>query len=103
MKLEGERLGDQESISKCLQVEMSGQPDKRDVGAFYSPLPLRESTRWGVRDPDMSGSGVRHVRQTSLEPCQGTRQVRLQALTRDKDERANIYGSGARHIRLTSL
>jgi hypothetical protein len=34
-------------------------------GAFYSHP--RESSRWGVRDPDMSGSRARHVRPTSLE------------------------------------
>jgi hypothetical protein len=39
-------------------------------GAFYSPL--RESARWGVRDPDVSGSGAGHVRSTSLELSLGT-------------------------------
>jgi hypothetical protein len=33
---------------------------------FYSPQ--KESTRWGARDPDMSGSGAGHVRLTLLEP-----------------------------------
>jgi hypothetical protein len=37
MKLGGERLGAQESVSKCLQVEMSGQPGREAWGAFYSP------------------------------------------------------------------
>jgi hypothetical protein len=70
MKLGGERLGAQESVSKCLQVEISGQPGLRGVRAFYSPP--RESSHWGVRDPGMSGSGARHVRPTYLEPGLGT-------------------------------
>jgi hypothetical protein len=36
MKLGGERLGAQESVSKYLQVELSGQPCYRGMGAFYS-------------------------------------------------------------------
>jgi hypothetical protein len=59
MKLGGERLGAQESVSKCLQCEMRGQPCERGVGAFYRP-PI-ESSRWGVRNPDISGSRAGHV------------------------------------------
>jgi hypothetical protein len=39
-------------------------------------MPPRESSRWGVRDPDMSMSGAGHVRPTSLEPGLGTEYVR---------------------------
>jgi hypothetical protein len=53
MKLGGERLRAQESVSKCLQYELSVQLSQRGMGAFYSPL--RESNCWGVRNPDMSG------------------------------------------------
>jgi hypothetical protein len=73
MKLGGERLGAQESVSKCLQVEISRQPGLRGVRAFYSPP--RESSRWGVRDLDMSRSGAGHVRPTYLEPGLGIRYV----------------------------
>jgi hypothetical protein len=44
------------------------------AAAFYSPL--RESSRWSVRNPDMFRSGARHVRPTSLEPDLGTGYVR---------------------------
>jgi hypothetical protein len=74
MKLGGERLRAQESVSKCLQYELSVQLSQRGVGAFYSPL--RESNRWGVRNPDMSGSGAGHVRPTSLQTGLGTGYVR---------------------------
>jgi hypothetical protein len=39
------------------------------VRAFYSPP--RESSYWGVRNPDISGSGAGHVRPTSLETVLG--------------------------------
>jgi hypothetical protein len=32
MELEGERFGGQESVSKCLQDKMSGQPEERGEG-----------------------------------------------------------------------
>jgi hypothetical protein len=35
--LVGERLGAQESVSKCLQYELSDLSCWRGVGAFYSP------------------------------------------------------------------
>jgi hypothetical protein len=37
MKLEKERFKVRGSVSKCLQVELSGQLDYRSVGDFYSP------------------------------------------------------------------
>jgi hypothetical protein len=43
-------------------------------GGFYSPL--RESNRWDVRNPNMSGSRAGHVRPTSLETGLGTVYVR---------------------------
>jgi hypothetical protein len=46
----------------------------RHGGHFIAPL--RESSHWDVRNPDMSGSGVEHVRPTSLELDLGTRYVR---------------------------
>jgi hypothetical protein len=74
MKLGGERLRAQESVSKCLQCEMSGSRAREAWGTFYSPP--RESSYWGVRNPDMSESGAEHVRPTSLEPGLGTEYVR---------------------------
>jgi hypothetical protein len=60
MKLGGERLRAQESVSKCLQCEISDQLYKRGVGAFYSPqenLAVGVSEIWTCpgRGPDMSG------------------------------------------------
>jgi hypothetical protein len=52
---------------------------RREGGGFYTFS--KESARWGVRDPDMSGLEAKHVRQTSLEPNRGTEQVRALALT----------------------
>jgi hypothetical protein len=65
MKLGGERLGAQESVKVfAMCIECSTELERRG-GPFIAPL--RESSRWGVRNPDMSGSGVGHVRSTSLE------------------------------------
>jgi hypothetical protein len=47
---------------------------ERRGGHFISPQ--KESSRWGVRNPDMSGSGARHVWPTSLEIVLGTGYVR---------------------------
>jgi hypothetical protein len=74
MKLGGERLRAQESVSKYLQYEMSGQPCLRGMRAFYSPQ--ENLAVGGIRNPDMSGSGVGHVRPTSLKPDLGTGYVR---------------------------
>jgi hypothetical protein len=38
---------------------------ERREGPFIAPP--KESSRWGARNADMSGSGARHVRPTSLE------------------------------------
>jgi hypothetical protein len=46
--------------------------------AFIAPL--RESNCWDVKDPDISGSGARHVRPTSLEPSLETGYVRPEDL-----------------------
>jgi hypothetical protein len=40
----------------------------------------------------MSGSGAKHIRQTSLEPGWAIGQVRFRALTWDKAERADMSG-----------
>jgi hypothetical protein len=74
MKLGGERLRAQESVSKCLQCEMSANRASEAWGAFYSPP--RESSRWGVRNPDMFGSGAGHVRSTSLKAGLGIGYIR---------------------------
>jgi hypothetical protein len=42
------------------------------VGGHFIAPPPRESSCWGVRDPDMSRSGAGHVRPTSLETGLGT-------------------------------
>jgi hypothetical protein len=57
-------------------------------GGGYSPqgnLPIG-----GVRDPNMSRLGARHVRPRSLEPGLGARQVWFQDLTRVKAERSDM-------------
>jgi hypothetical protein len=67
-----------ESSRECLKVfAMSNEwPTviERRWGAFYSSL--RESSRWGVRNSDMSGSEAGHVRPTSLETGLGTGYIR---------------------------
>jgi hypothetical protein len=47
----------------CLQVNRVANRAEGRGGAFYSPP--KESVCWGVRDPDMSGLGVEHVRKGS--------------------------------------
>jgi hypothetical protein len=37
MEHEGEKFGAQESVSMCLQLELSGQLGHGGVGAFYRP------------------------------------------------------------------
>jgi hypothetical protein len=37
----------------------------KGVWSFYSPQ--KESIRWGLRDPDMSGQDTEYVRKTLLE------------------------------------
>jgi hypothetical protein len=74
MKLRGEWLRAQESVSKCLQDENEWPTRlERCAGLLWPP---RESSRWRVRDPDMSGSGAGHVWHPSLEPSLRTRHVR---------------------------
>jgi hypothetical protein len=54
MKLEGERLGSQESVSKCLQCEIMVNHAREVWGPFIAPqenLAVRVSETW----PDMSG------------------------------------------------
>jgi hypothetical protein len=58
-------------------------------GPFTAP---RESSRWGVRDLDMSRSEAGHVRPTSLKPGRGTGQAQFRTLTRDKAERVGMSG-----------
>jgi hypothetical protein len=65
MKLGGERLRAQESVSKCLQVEMSGQPGREAWGPFIAP---EEICLLGCQRPE-------HVRQTSLDPDRGNGKV----------------------------
>jgi hypothetical protein len=72
MKLGGERLRAQESVSKCLQCENEWPTMLERCGGGLFIAPPRESSRWGVRNPDMSGLGARHVQPTSLELILGT-------------------------------
>jgi hypothetical protein len=51
----------------------------------------------------MSGSGVGHISQTSLELGQGTGQVQFWALTKDKAERVDMSGSRAGYVRSKDL
>jgi hypothetical protein len=65
-------------------------------GAFYSPQ--KESTRWDVRDPDMSGIGGR----TCPEPVSGTR-PRCLGLTRVKAKVHDMSGTGTRYVQKVLL
>jgi hypothetical protein len=86
-KLGGEEvLSSRECVSKCIQVRMSGQTEGRGEGrgggGLYSPqgnLPVG-----AVRDPDMSGSGARLVRPTSLEFSCWTGHVRSRDLAAEE-------------------
>jgi hypothetical protein len=51
-------------------------------GPFIAPQ--RESSRWAIRDLDISGSGVRHVRSACLETGQGTEYVRSEDLVAEE-------------------
>jgi hypothetical protein len=50
-------------------------------GPFTAP---RESSRWGVRDLDMSRSEAGHVRPTSLKPGLKTEYIRSGDLVAEK-------------------
>jgi hypothetical protein len=63
---------------------MSGQKSYGAWRAFYSPR--KESTRWGVRDPNMSGLRAGHVWQPFLKPDLGTEHVWCRGLTWVKPE-----------------
>jgi hypothetical protein len=93
MKLGGERLGAQESVSKCLQVELSGhrlwnmakKPDKAGVTrekaerSDMSGLDLWNSDKEldKAERPDMSRLGARHVQLEPLESGLGAGYVWL--------------------------
>jgi hypothetical protein len=64
------------SSRECLKVfamciECPAELERRGGGGGFS-RPPRESRHWGVKNTNMSGSGARHVRLTSLEPDMGT-------------------------------
>jgi hypothetical protein len=87
-------LGAKERVSKCLKVELSGQPCYRAVGAFYSPL--RKSSRWVSvtrtcpgRGLDMSGN---HLWNLAKKPDKA-------GVTWDKADRLNMSGLWAEHVR----
>jgi hypothetical protein len=84
MELKGDRFGAQESVSKCLHVQVSGQMGCGGVGAFYSPP--RETARWGVRDPDISGLGPDMSGTPLWNPTWELDMSSSEALTRDKAE-----------------
>jgi hypothetical protein len=65
-------------------------------GSFYSPQ--KESFRWGVRDLDMSGMGVGHVRKGLLESGLGTGQVRCLGLIQVNSRRSDMSGPGTRYV-----
>jgi hypothetical protein len=70
-------------------------------GAFYSPQ--KESTRWGVRDPDMSELEARHVWQPSLESALGTGHVQCLPLTRVKAEEPGMSGTKTKYVQKVLL
>jgi hypothetical protein len=66
------------SSRECLKVfamciECLAELERRGGGDFYSPP--RESSLWGVRNLDMSGSGAGHVWPTTLEPDMGSEYI----------------------------
>jgi hypothetical protein len=70
---------------------------ERCGGGFYSSP--RESSRWGVRNPDMSESGSdmfgHRLWNSAAKPDKGERP--------DNAERPDMSVPGARHVRLESL
>jgi hypothetical protein len=70
--------------------------ERHRVG-FYSPP--RESSYWGVRNPDMSRSGARHTRYTSLETSLWTGYIRSGTYSLRNWVRSGISRLGAGHVR----
>jgi hypothetical protein len=68
---------------------------------FYRPH--RESVHSGVRDPDMSGLGARHVRQMSLKLGPSTGHVRCTDLTRGNADRPNMCDLGTGYVQRLPL
>jgi hypothetical protein len=68
--------------SRCFQNSRVANRAERAWGSFYSPQ--KESSYWGVRDPDMPGLGPEHVCKGLLETDIGTGYVLCLALSQDK-------------------
>jgi hypothetical protein len=73
----------------------------RAWASFYSSQ--KESSRWGVRDPDMSDQGTGYVRERLLEPDLSTKHVRCRDLTRVKTRRPDMSGPWIGCVRETLL
>jgi hypothetical protein len=87
--------------SKGFQVSGVAKRAKGAWTSFYSPQ--KESSHWGVRDPNMSGLEARHVCQTSLEPGLATGHVQCWDLAWVISERLDMSGLGGRYVRRTLL
>jgi hypothetical protein len=68
-----ESLSSRNAGSKCFQVSGVVNRVKGAWTSFYSPQ--KESSRCGVKDPDMSGQETGYVRETLLEPGLSTKHV----------------------------
>jgi hypothetical protein len=82
--------------SKSFQVGGVANRAKGVWTSFYSPQ--KETSHWGVIDPDMSGQGTEYVLERLLEPGLGTRHVRCRDLTRVKTRRSDISSPVTRYI-----
>jgi hypothetical protein len=61
--------------------------------------PPRESSRWSVRNPNMSGSGPGHVRHTSLKTSLGTEYVWSRTSLLRNQVRSDMSGLGVGYVR----
>jgi hypothetical protein len=82
--------------AKDFQVNGVANRVKGVETSFYRPR--RESTRWGVRDPDMSSQEIGYVQETLLEPSLGTRHVRCRDLTWVKAESPDMSSLGTGYV-----
>jgi hypothetical protein len=63
----------------------------------------RESTHWGVRDPDMSDKETEHIWKRLLEPDHSTGHVWCMDLTRGKADGTDMSGPWTGYVRRSPL
>jgi hypothetical protein len=85
-----ESLSSRSVGSKGFQVSGVAKWANGAWSSFYSPQ--KESSHWGVQDPDMSDQGTRYVWERLLEPSLGIGHVQCRDITRFKTRRPDISG-----------